>query len=64
MKPRIKLAQTKLADGGMMALFEQDGAFSMNYAGQELMHSRAQASEVLLGRGGGRIWIRRETVAS
>lgn len=33
-----------------MLLFEQDGSFSINFAGQELMHSRARSSEVLLGQ--------------
>jgi len=32
-----------------MALYEQDGAFSVNFEGQELMHSKASASETLLG---------------
>ena len=50
MKPRHKLAQTLLSDGKVMALFEQDGEYSINYAGQELMHSRLRASEVLLGK--------------
>lgn len=50
MKPRIKQAEAKTADGGTLALYEQDGAFSINFNGQELMHSKATASEVLLGK--------------
>jgi spermidine synthase len=50
MKPRIKLAESTTADGGAMALFEHDGAYCINYSGQELMHSSASASEVLLGQ--------------
>ena len=50
MKPRVQLAQTTTPDGGRLVLGEQDGAFSISFAGQELMHSRAQASEVLLGK--------------
>ncbi|MDQ8202714.1 spermine synthase [Pelagicoccus sp. SDUM812003] len=50
MKPRIKLAETSLESGNILALYEQDGAYSINYRGQELMHSKASASEVLLGQ--------------
>ncbi|EDY84089.1 hypothetical protein VDG1235_3718 [Verrucomicrobiia bacterium DG1235] len=50
MKPRNKLAETATASGGILALYEQDGAYSINYAGQELMHSKASASEKLLGQ--------------
>jgi spermidine synthase len=50
MKPRLQLAETLTPDGGRLVLCAQDGAFSINFAGQELMHSRAQASEVLLGQ--------------
>ncbi|MBK1876802.1 spermidine synthase [Pelagicoccus mobilis] len=55
MKPRIKLAETKTDSGRALALYEQDGAFSINYAGQELMHSKASASEKLLGKIGGEL---------
>tara|TARA_B100000963_G_C22481132_1_gene604753 strand:- start:110 stop:784 length:675 start_codon:yes stop_codon:yes gene_type:complete len=48
-KPRIKLADTKTADGGILSLFEQDGDYSISFDGQELMHSRLNASEKLLG---------------
>ena len=52
MKPRIKLAEASLADGGTMALYEHDGDFVINYEGREIMHSRANASELLLGETG------------
>lgn len=35
-----------------MALYEHDGAFSISLNGKELMHSKATASESLLGRTG------------
>lgn len=50
MKPRIKLAETKTEDGATIALYEHDKAFSMSVNGQELMHSKASASEELLGK--------------
>lgn len=53
MKPRIKLAETRPETGGILALYEQDGAYSINFSGQELMHSKAAASEKLLGKIGG-----------
>lgn len=53
MKPRIKLAETSPKTGGILALYEQDGAYSINFSGQELMHSKASASEKLLGKIGG-----------
>lgn len=49
MKPRIKLATTQTATNGMLALYEHDGAYSINFNGQELMHSKACASEKRLG---------------
>ena len=49
MKPRHKLAESKTPSGNIMGLYEQDGAYSINIGGQELMHSRANASECLLG---------------
>jgi spermidine synthase len=49
MKPRIKLAESTTADGGVMTLYEHDGKYCISYAGQELMHSGANASELLLG---------------
>jgi spermidine synthase len=52
MKPRIKLAESTTSSGGVMALFEHDGDYVMNYEGKELMHSRANTSEQLLGEVG------------
>lgn len=49
MKPRIKLAESESPDGKPMILHEQDGDFAISFGGQELMHSRASASELLLG---------------
>ncbi len=49
MKPRIKLAESTTADGGAMTLYEHDGQYCISYSGQELMHSGASASEILLG---------------
>jgi spermidine synthase len=49
MKPRIKLAETTTPDGSVLSLFEHDGAWSMSLNGAELMHSKASASECLLG---------------
>ncbi|MDG1300017.1 MAG: spermine synthase [Opitutae bacterium] len=49
MKPRVKLAESTTADGGAMTLYEHDGSYCISYAGQELMHSGANASEILLG---------------
>jgi spermidine synthase len=33
-----------------MSLYEHDGAYSISFQGQELMHSKASASELLLGK--------------
>jgi spermidine synthase len=49
MKPKIKLAESKLEGGGTMSLYEHDGSYSMSVNGQELMHSDACASERLMG---------------
>lgn len=49
MKPRIKLAEVKTPDGGQLSLYEHDGVWSMSLNGAELMHSKASASERLLG---------------
>jgi len=48
-KPRVKLAETTTPDGGLLALYVHDGTFSMNLNGQELMHSKAVASERMMG---------------
>jgi spermidine synthase len=50
MKPRILLAGSTTPDGAPMSLYEHDGAFSISFRGQELMHSKASASELLLGK--------------
>ena len=50
MKPRVKLAEAETTGRGRLALYEHDGVFSMNFSGQELMHSDACASERFLGR--------------
>ncbi len=49
MKPRITLAEARTAEGRRLVLSEQDGAYAISLNGQELMHSRAHASELLLG---------------
>lgn len=50
MKTRIKLAESKTREGGTLSLHQHDGAFSISFNGKELMHSKATASETLLGR--------------
>ena len=50
MKPRILLAESTTPDGAPMSLYEHDGAYSISFQGQELMHSKASASELLLGK--------------
>ena len=49
MKPRQKLAESTTRSGIVMGLHQQDCEYSINIGGQELMHSRAYASECLLG---------------
>ena len=48
MKPRVKLAESKFT-GGILSLSEHDGSYSISLDGKELMHSRANESELLLG---------------
>ena len=48
MKPRVKLAESTFT-GGILSLSEHDGSYSISLDGDELMHSRANASELLLG---------------
>ena len=48
MKPRIKLAESTFT-GDILSLTEHDGSYSISLDGKELMHSRANASELLLG---------------
>lgn len=52
MKPRILIAESTTPDGAPMSLYEHDGAYSISFKGQELMHSKASASELLLGKMG------------
>ena len=49
MKPRTKLASTTTPDGENMFLYEHDGNYTILVDGLELMHSKATASELLLG---------------
>lgn len=49
MKPRIKLAELAIGDGDLLTLVEHDGAYAISFNGAELMHSRASASEKMLG---------------
>ena len=48
MKPRVSLAES-ITPTGVMKLVEHDGAYAISLGGQEVMHSRANASECLLG---------------
>ena len=48
MKPRVKLAESTFT-GGILSLTEHDGFHSISLDGKELMHSRTNASELLLG---------------
>jgi spermidine synthase len=48
MKPRVKLAESTFT-GGVLSLTEHDGSYSISLDGKELMHSRANASELQLG---------------
>lgn len=50
MKPQILLAVSTTPDGAPMSLYEHDGDYSISFRGQELMHSKASASELLLGK--------------
>lgn len=52
MKPSHKLAETTTADGGNLTLVEHDGSYCIRLNGQDLMHSRTSASELLLGQVG------------
>ncbi len=45
MKPRVTLAEARTVEGRRLVLSEQDGAYAISLDGQELMHSRAHASE-------------------
>ena len=48
MKPRVQLSDSKFS-GGLLSLAEHDGSYSISLDGKELMNSRANASELLLG---------------
>lgn len=50
MKPKKELARAMTEQGASLVLYEHDGDFSISCEGQELMHSRASASEALLGK--------------
>ncbi len=52
MKPHRLLAETRLPDGGVLALHEHDGSYCVRLGGHELMHSRAATSELALGEVG------------
>lgn len=49
LKPNNKLAEALTPDGHQMTLYEHDGHFFIRLDGQELMHSLAYSSEILLG---------------
>ena len=50
MKPHTLLAESTTPDGASISLHEHDGTYSISFQGQELMHSKASASELLLGK--------------
>ncbi len=50
MKPKVKIATTRLPDGGEMVLYQHDRDFSIEINGQDLMHSRQHESELELAR--------------
>lgn len=49
MKPRNRLAEITIGSKDTLTLIEHDGAFAISFNGSELMHSRASASEKMLG---------------
>ena len=49
LKPHIKLAESKTAEGKVLTLHSHDGNFSLRVDGRELMHSAVTASEMQLG---------------
>ncbi len=49
MKPKECLSRVVTEEGGELVLYVHDGDYSISYNGHELMHSRASASETLLG---------------
>ncbi|MDC0291718.1 hypothetical protein OAK81_00315 [Verrucomicrobiales bacterium] len=48
MNPYIQLDKTSLADGSLLALYEQDGEFVLEYNGLELMSTNFTCSEQML----------------
>ncbi len=50
MKPKVKIATTRLPDGGEMVLYQHDRDFSIEINDQDLMHSRQHESELELAR--------------
>ena len=48
-KPNIKLAEAPTPDGERLTLYEHDGSYCIRWNNEELMHSEANASELLLG---------------
>lgn len=52
MKPHLLLAEARTPDGAVLTLHEHDGSYCIRLAGRELMHSKAAASELILGEVG------------
>ncbi len=50
MKPKVKMATARIPGGGEMALYQHDRDFSIEFNGQDLMHSRQHESELELAR--------------
>ena len=50
MKPRIKLAEARTPDGGLMVLYQHDLDFTIQVDGDDLMLSRHHESELELAR--------------
>ena len=59
MKPRNLVAESTIPDGASVSLHQHDGAYSISFQGQELRHSKAAVSELLLGKLGIEL-VRRE----
>ena len=49
MIPHFKLAEVPTPDGERLSLYEHDGSYCIRWNNEELMHSQANASELLLG---------------
>ena len=50
MKPRNLFDESTTPDGASMSPYEDDGAYSISFQGQELIYSKASASELILGK--------------